>query len=367
MAASSTVAFLVFISLLAIAASQIESPSPIYPPPSPVFPPPPPPPPQALVNAVETLSNSGYTAMALTLKLILEQPQFMSLPSSLTIFAPPDSAFADSGQPTLSLLLLHFSPLSLSFQSLASLPFSSTIPTLSRTPSPLFVTTPPSEPTKISINSVNISGSPLYDDGSVVIFAVEKFFEPNFTVSTPGVTPTLDLECVKFTSFSRYLDASGILKSRGHALMATFLDLQLMGFVGSGTEMKLTVFAPSDEALIDDFGNVLEYRSMFLRHLLPCKFNWVQLNGITNGTVFANYVEGLSMKITRSDNSVMVNGVKINAPDIYENEYIAIHGVEKQIPVFDSSEEEEFEEISMVKFAKKIEKRQCPAPDRSEF
>lgn len=140
-----------------------------------------------------------------------------------------------------------------------------------------------------------------------------------------------------------------------------------MGFVGSGTEMKLTIFAPSDEALIEDFGNVLEYRSIFLRHLLPCKFNWLQLNGITNGTLFANYAEGLNMKITKFDNSVMVNGVKIISPDLYEDQYIAIHGVEEQLPVLDASGEVEFEEISMVKFAKKMEERQCPAPDRSEF
>lgn len=44
----------------------------------------------------------------------------------------------------------------------------------------------------------------------------------------------------------------------------------------------------------------------------------------------------------------MVNGVRIIAPDIYHNEWIAIHGVREQIPVFDASEEEEmFNEISI--------------------
>lgn len=47
------------------------------------------------------------------------------------------------------------------------------------------------------------------------------------------------------------------------------------------------------------------------------------------------------MKITKSDDSVMVNGVRIIAPDIYHNEWIAIHGVREQIPVFDASEGEE--------------------------
>lgn len=161
-----------------------------------------------------------------------------------------------------------------------------------------------------------------------------------------------------------------MLKSRGYSIIATFLDLQLIAFVDSdkilsGNEMKLTVFAPLDEALIGNSGNFLEYSSIFLRHLLPCKLNWNELNGIGNETVFGNYAEGLSMKIEKSGGEVMINGVEITAPDMYENEGMAIHGVREIIPVLDITDEEN-EETTFMKFEKKVE-RNCPAPYRSEF
>ncbi|KAL3510633.1 hypothetical protein ACH5RR_030034 [Cinchona calisaya] len=357
-----------FVSLLTLFSlfsfTQLQAPPP--------SPPPPPPPPQSLLNAAETLSNSGYNAMSLTLKLLLDQqPDSVSFPSSLTIFTPPDSAFVAAGQPSLSLLLLHFSPLSLSLQSLSSLPFSSTIPTLSRTHTPLFITTPSENPTKISINNVEISGSPLFDDGFVVVFAVEKFFEADFTLPSPQLGTNFTTECVKFNTFSRFLGASGVLKSRGYSIIATFLDLQLMGFMGSDkspseNEMKLTVFAPLDEVLVGESGNFLEYTSIFLRHLLPCKLNWNELNRIGNETTFGNYVQGLTMKIEKSGDKVMVNGIEITAPDLYENERVAIHGMREMIPVLDSTDEETDEETTFMIFQKKVEGN-CPAPDRNEF
>ncbi|XP_027096845.2 putative fasciclin-like arabinogalactan protein 20 [Coffea arabica] len=360
--------FVVFLSLFTLfsffSLTQLQSPAPSTSPP-------PPPPPQSLLNAAETLSNSGYNAMSLTLNLLLGQPHSISFPSSLTIFTPPDSAFAAAGQPSLSLLLLHFSPLSLSLQSLSSLPFSSPIPTLSRTHASIFITTSSENPTKVSINNVEISGSPVYDDGSVVVFAVDNFFEPNFTLPAPQSVINPNPECVEFSTFSRYEEASGVLQSRGYSIFATFLDLQLMGFVNSHkipsvNGMKLTVFAPLDEALIGDTGNFLQYSSIFLRHLLPCKLNWNELNGIANETVFRNYVEELSMKIEKSGDRVMINGVEIAAPGLYENEGIAIHGVREMIPVLDSTDEDAAE-TTFMKLEKKKVDGNCPAPDRGEF
>ncbi|XP_055805204.1 putative fasciclin-like arabinogalactan protein 20 isoform X2 [Solanum dulcamara] len=147
-------------------------------------PPPPPAPPQSLLNAAETLSNSGYISMSLTLELItdtvLSRAAKNSLTgSALTIFSPPDSSFTDFGQPSLSHILLHFSPVSISLSSLQSLPFSSKIPSLSPSSS-LYVTSSPSD-SRVSINNVEIVGSPIYDDGFVVVFAIEHFFTQNFT------------------------------------------------------------------------------------------------------------------------------------------------------------------------------------------
>ncbi|GER46672.1 fasciclin-like arabinogalactan protein [Striga asiatica] len=90
--------------------------------------------------------------------------------TTLTIFSTPDSAFSTFGQPSLAHLLLHFSPFSLSPQSLLSLPFSSTVPSLSPV-SHLVVTS--GQPEQISINNVEFSDTPIFDDGFVFVYAID--------------------------------------------------------------------------------------------------------------------------------------------------------------------------------------------------
>ncbi|GER25323.1 duplicated homeodomain-like superfamily protein [Striga asiatica] len=66
--------------------------------------------------------------------------------------SPPDSSFSAYGKPSLTHLLLHFFPPSLSLSSLLSLPFASTVPSLSPA-SHLVVTS--GQPVQISINKRN--------------------------------------------------------------------------------------------------------------------------------------------------------------------------------------------------------------------
>lgn len=309
--------------------------------------------------------------MSLTLEILLNQQQSplpVSAATALTIFAPPDSAFSISGQPSLSLLLLHLSPVTLSIQSLRSLPFSSTIPTLASTP--LYITTSASK-SEISINNVKIIGSPLYDDGSVIVFAVDDFVNPNFTLINKEGDPNPVPECPDLGKFSRYNEASRILKSRGYTIIASFLELQFMGYLGSESlpEMKFTMLAPSDEVLVGFSGNFLEYKTLFFSHLLPCKLSWSQLNEIQNQTVIGNSVQGFSMNITRSDNNVvMVNGVKISSPNMYEDDSIVVHGIQEIIALPQSSEEDEGDKKSPEDddVVKNVEP-EAPSPNYGEF
>ncbi|GER54493.1 homeobox protein Hox-A2 [Striga asiatica] len=82
----------------------------------------------------------------------------------------PDSAFSTFGQPSLAHLLLHFSPFSLSPQSLLSLPFASTVPSLSPV-SHLVVTS--GQPEQISINNVEFSDTPIFYDGFVFVYTID--------------------------------------------------------------------------------------------------------------------------------------------------------------------------------------------------
>ncbi|KZV19529.1 fasciclin-like arabinogalactan protein 20 [Dorcoceras hygrometricum] len=305
------------------------------------------PPPDYLLNAVDTLANSGYTAMSLTLQLIANS---LPLPSAttttaLTIFSPPNSAFSANGQPSLAHLLLHFSPLSLSSSSLLSLPFSSSIPTLSPSKH-LFVTSSSSH--DFSINGVKISQSPLFDDGWVVVYAIDDFFDLNFTLANYTKTDhKTDFQCLKLERVSRFQDASGVLKSRGYSIIASFLDLQIMGFLDQGdfTENNLTkwtLFSPADQDLVRFSGDFLVYSSLLMRHLVPCKVSWSDLDEMVNGTVVSNNVQGFSLEITKDEDNetLMVNGVVITAPDLYESESLVIHGIQRAISEPDNGDEE---------------------------
>ncbi|KAK4423477.1 putative fasciclin-like arabinogalactan protein 20 [Sesamum alatum] len=328
-----------------------------------------PPLPPSFVNAAETLANSGYTSMSLTLQLNAPTLPLPSNPiTALTIFSPPDAAFASSGQPSLALLLLHFSPLSLSPESLLSLPFSSTIPSLS--PSK-HLTITSNQTQKISINNVGISELPIFDDGFVIVYTSDDFFDLNFTLNLTNSTntkPKSDFQCLKLGTSSRFEEASRLLKSRGYSIVATFLELQLMGFLDQGgfseDVMNWTVFAPVDEELVQFSGDFLSYFSLFMKHVVPCKVGWSDLEEMVNGTVLSNNVKGFSLEITRDENDeiLMVNGVDIMFPDMYDSEWLVIHGIRGVIALPENAEDQETE--SMEEFPE--EKVEAPDPESME-
>ncbi|CAA0832129.1 Putative fasciclin-like arabinogalactan protein 20 [Striga hermonthica] len=274
--------------------------------------------PQSIINAAETLASSGYTAMSLTLQLIAPA---LPLPSAtittLTIFSPPDSAFSTSGQPSLAHLLLHFSPLSLPPSSLHSLPFASKVPSLSPA-SHLVVTS--GHPEKISINNVGVSDTPIFDDGFVVVYAIDNFFDLNFTLAEVDRANPNPRSCLKLESSSRFGDASGVLKSRGYSLFSSFLELQLIGFLGNSHDAvkPWTVFAAMDEELVQFSGDFM-----------------------ANGTVVSNNVSGFSLEITKDEiDTVMVNGVEITFPELYESEWLVVHGIRAVIALPEIGDEE---------------------------
>ncbi|XP_019161127.1 PREDICTED: putative fasciclin-like arabinogalactan protein 20 [Ipomoea nil] len=296
---------------------------------------------QALTNAVDTLSDSGYIAMSLTIELIAETLIHSTddTITTLTIFSPPDSIFAAVGQPSLRHLLLHFSPLALSISALSSLPLGSEIPNLSPSSS-LYISasSSSSDDSHVSINGVKISTSPIFDDGSVIVFTVDDFFAANFTPPVPApINPSsLHIPDCKLRQFSMLNVASAVLKSRGYSIMASFLDLQLLGFMNT-PPINLTVFAPVDGALIQFSGDLMVYQLVLMRHVLPCALNWTELNelGRGSGAAFQDYVKQFSMNVRSANGEVFVNGIRISIPDMYHNDWVVIHGLNEMIPLPD--------------------------------
>ncbi|KAL6130772.1 hypothetical protein ACLB2K_069151 [Fragaria x ananassa] len=84
---------------------------------------------QTVTRAAEILSDSGYKSMSLALDLASDSLNSQS-PTSITVFAPADAAFATSGQPNLDLIRLHLLPVAFPLRSLKSLPFGAKITTL---------------------------------------------------------------------------------------------------------------------------------------------------------------------------------------------------------------------------------------------
>ncbi|XVE74734.1 hypothetical protein DITRI_Ditri12bG0041800 [Diplodiscus trichospermus] len=280
---------------------------------------------RTLLDAAEILSDSGFLSMALTLDLLTNTLLFQS--PSLTIFSPTDSAFLKHGQPPLSLLQFHLSPLSLSLHSLETLAPASTIPTLLPNHS-LILTSSPSDD-YVSLNGVRIDGSPIFDDGSLIIFGIQEFFDPSFRISSSNCS------CAPFVNVDDHLfgEASLVLRSRGYSVMASFLDLQLLGF--KARTVALTIFAPLDDALKMKgcIGNFSEYPSIFFRHVLPCKFSWADLVSFNDGAVLWTYLEGFKINVNKAGNNMMINEVAITSPDMYYGESIVVHGIQEVLVV----------------------------------
>ncbi|KAL8120762.1 hypothetical protein AgCh_017805 [Apium graveolens] len=281
--------------------------------------------------------------MSLTLQLTsnaLLTPQLRSA----TIFSPPDAAFSLSGQPSISLLQLHFVPVAFTSDGLKSLPYGTKIPTFSSTHSLTVTTAFSNSSDSVSLNNVNVTGSPIYDDGALVIFGVERFFDIEFTPVTPIQSPNSDLGCVLMKDYPRlssggysFREASGMLRSRGYAVMASFLDMQLLGFLG---DPKLTVFAPVDELMIEKVNDFADYYLLFLRHVVPCKLSWTDLANVENGTELHTYLEGFNLNVTRSDNLFMVNEVEVTFPDMFYSDWLVVHGVRQILSLRTNSDEE---------------------------
>ncbi|XP_057965069.1 putative fasciclin-like arabinogalactan protein 20 [Malania oleifera] len=288
--------------------------------------------PETFRNATQTLSDSGFLSMALTLQLASPTLLLNSSPAA-TIFAPSDAAFLLSGQPSLLLLQFHISPLRLHPQNLSALPPGATIPTLLLNHS--LIVTAPSDGVDFTINNVKIEDSPVYDDGSsMVIYGIEEFFNSSFVMhqnlapaSTPGSMVSDLLWSDPSGSGAGFFDlVSDLLRSRGYSRMATFLDMQLVGFVNY---TGLTIFAPVDEAIDEAVKNFGDFSVFFRRHVVPNCLTWLELAELDSGTILQTFSEGFVINVTRSGDVLELNGLPVIFPDMYYRDALVVHGINR--------------------------------------
>lgn len=275
-----------------------------------------------LDDAIEILSASGFVSMALTLEVA---PAALSSPS-LTVFAPPDSAFVASGQPPLSLLSLHLSPSRLSPASLASLPAGARIPTLLPNHSALIVTASHSA-SAIALNGVAVNASsPVFDDGSTIVYPAAGFFDPDFRLQDEAPTLTCSPANSSAGDLDSFSAAAAALRSRGYSAAASLLAAQLLP---PSNRSAVTIFAPTDADLgLLAGGDFAGFVGEMARHTAPCRLAWADLVLVGEATKVPTFAPGYPAVVSsKSGEFVAINGLPIAQPNIYYGVSVVVHGL----------------------------------------
>lgn len=285
---------------------------------------------EAIYDAADVLTDAGYVSMSLTLEIIAES--ILEQSPSATVFAPSDSAFKKSGQPSLDLLRFHLVMLPLPLQSFRRLPAGAKLPTMLPGQS-LTVTTSTSDHA-ISLNNIKINELPIYDDGVLLVYGIDRFFDPSFQYQRPSSNPNQNPSCSAMNrtmnSSDSFDQAIQTLKTSGYSAMASFLGMQLSGDI---SQNGITVFAPADENVINRLGVFEDYPSFFRRHVVPCKFLWNDLVDFVDGTELPTFLEGFTINITRTGGVLILNGVPVYFPDAFFNDRVVVHGVSDVLAV----------------------------------
>ncbi|KAL9343821.1 hypothetical protein Peur_064252 [Populus x canadensis] len=252
---------------------------------------------------MEILSTSGYLSMALTLEITSKRLHLES--SAATIFAPLDIALARLGQLSVLDLQYHISPVRLSGYYLDSLPFGTRIPTLLPNHSLIVTTSLSYFDGKLSINGISIEESALVDFGCLIIFGTSEFFNSSLEIS-PNLTPAPAPSPSPVTSLGNTSQNE-----------STGLDNQT----------RLTIFAPVDQAMDAYAKNVSDYSSIFRKHVVPGLFPRQDLEGFNDGTSLPTFSGGFMINLTKSGDVLVLNGVPVIFPEMYQSDWLIIHGL----------------------------------------
>ncbi|KAK7280372.1 hypothetical protein RJT34_25436 [Clitoria ternatea] len=278
---------------------------------------------EAILDAADVLSDSNFVSMALTLEIVAET--ILEHSPSATVFAPSDAAFKKSGQPSLDILRFHFVPLPLPLSSLRIFPAGARIPTM--LPGQSLTVTTSSSDRVTSLNNIKLTESPIYDDGLLLVYGIDRFFDPTFHSNNQRPISDSDSSCSRknHTSSSNSFDqAVETLKAGGYTAMASFLGMQLFDVA---EQSGITVFAPTDETVLNRIGDFSEYPSFFRRHVVPCRLLWNDLVDFGDGSELPTFLDGFAINITRSDGVLILNGVPVFFPDVFFNDKVVVHGV----------------------------------------
>ena len=151
------------------------------------------------------------------------------------------------------------------------------------------------------------------------------------------------------------------MRSNGFTAMASFLDLQLLGF--KNPPSSLTVFAPVDEAV----GYPLLDASVFLRHVVPCRLAWSDVVNLREGAVLPTYMAGFSIRISRSGDVLLFNEAPVYYANLYYSDSVVVHGLQESLVIPAESQGEAADESSQEEAVGSEASDDSPDYDVGEF
>ena len=102
----------------------------------------------------------------------------------------------------------------------------------------------------------------------------------------------------------------------------------------------MTVLAPADEVMMDRVGNFSNISSsIFLRHVLPCKVSWSDLVNFDDGSMLPTSLEGFTINIIRSGDTLKLNEVSVAFPDMYYSDWLVVHGLGEVLTLLEGPEQ----------------------------
>ena len=96
------------------------------------------------------------------------------------------------------------------------------------------------------------------------------------------------------------------------------------------------MFAPSYISLVDNLGNISEYKLIFFRYFVYYRLLMTYLASIESGTSLHTYLDGFMVNVKRRGDMVKLNGVQVIDPDIYDNSWLVVHGLNGSFLVEDT-------------------------------
>ncbi|XP_062028625.1 fasciclin-like arabinogalactan protein 21 [Rosa rugosa] len=299
------------------------------------------------LSASRTLRASGFTVTAALLQISPEL--FLSSPNS-TIFAIADSHISNASLPPhllRDLLKYHTSPVRVSIEDLMEKPQGSCLPTLYRKKT-VTVTRIDRKNRTVQINRVWVSHPNLFLEGSVSIHGVLGPFaavDPEYDVIH---APVCDSNS-SVVSGSGGLKKSNVewgriirlLSSKGFVPFAIGLHSVLDGILEDERNVSsVTIFVPPRLELGAHHHHPRALLEKIVRfHIVPQRLTHQELSALPARTLLRTMVHGdQPLEVTGFMSfmpELVINGVRIVAPDIYSSNNLVVHGISRAFEVND--------------------------------